>query len=199
MSDIEIAQRATMKPIVGLAQERLGIGKELRERLGNILAGCNHDDKTPIFARDLKAHGAMASLLKDALRPNLVQTLENNPVFIHGGPFANIALGCNSHPDLRCCRHHRRHQGALPVRATERGIQPLPGLHPKTQSSFSADPNLKGATSGHVLPIREVRPVPGAEFVVVIRGSIMTMPGLPKVPAAERIDVDGRGKISGVF
>ena len=96
MSDIEIAQRATMKPIVGLAQKRLGIGKELRERLGNILAGCNHDDKTPIFARDLKAHGAMASLLKDALRPNLVQTLENNPVFIHGGPFANIALGCNT-------------------------------------------------------------------------------------------------------
>ncbi len=70
--------------------------KELRERLGNILVGCNRDDKTPIFARDLKAHGAMAALLKDALRPNLVQTLENNPVFIHGGPFANIAHGCNT-------------------------------------------------------------------------------------------------------
>ncbi|MFZ4703389.1 MAG: formate--tetrahydrofolate ligase, partial [Candidatus Methylumidiphilus sp.] len=70
--------------------------KELRERLGNILVGCKRDDKTPIFARDIKAHGAMAALLKDALRPNLVQTLENNPVFIHGGPFANIAHGCNS-------------------------------------------------------------------------------------------------------
>ena len=69
----------------------------------------------------------------------------------------------------------------------------------KTQSSFSADPNLKGAPSGHILPIREVRPAHGAEFVVVICGSIMTMPGLPKVPAAERIDVDDQGKISGLF
>ncbi len=70
--------------------------KELRERLGNILVGYTLGTNKAIFARDIKAHGAMAALLKDALRPNLVQTLENNPVFVHGGPFANIAHGCNT-------------------------------------------------------------------------------------------------------
>ena len=70
--------------------------KELRERLGNILVGYTRKNNQPIFARDLNAHGAMATLLKDALKPNLVQTLENNPVFVHGGPFANIAHGCNT-------------------------------------------------------------------------------------------------------
>ena len=345
--------------------------KELRERLGNILVGCNRDDKTPIFARDLKAHGAMAALLKDALRPNLVQTLENNPVFIHGGPFANIAHGCNTviatktalkladivvteagfgadlgaekFIDIKCrkagiqpdavvlvatvralkshggvankdltmenlaaleagfanlerhlnnlqgqfglptvvainhftsdtaaeiallqhkvealgakavvCTHwaeggkgaeelgHEvlrilaegkndfrflydeqatlwdkikaiaiRTYGAADIAADIKARRQLEQLSEeyshfpvciaKTQSSFSADPNLKGAPSGHILPIREVRPAHGAEFVVVICGSIMTMPGLPKVPAAERIDVDDQGKISGLF
>src|SRR6202034_2936769 len=67
----------------------------LKERLGNIVVGYRRD-LTPIHARDLKASGAMTAVLKDALKPNLVQTLENNPVFIHGGPFANIAHGCNS-------------------------------------------------------------------------------------------------------
>ena len=344
--------------------------KELRERLGNILVGCNRDDKTPIFARDLKAHGAMAALSKDALRPNLVQTLENNPVFIHGGPFANIAHGCNTviatktamkladivvteagfgadlgaekfidikcrkagiQPDavvlvatVRALKSHggveikdlplenlaaleagfanlERHLNNLQVQfglptvvainhftsdtAAEVGLlkQKVEALGSKAVdckhwaeggkgaeelghevlrilaegksdfrflydehaplwdkiksiatriygaaditadikarrqlahlsegyshfpvcilrfTSFSADPNLKGAPSGHVLPIREVRPAHGEEFVVVICGSIMTMPGLPKVPAAERIDVDGRGKISGLY
>ena len=69
--------------------------KDLKERLGKIVVGYTRDQK-PIHARDIKAHGAMAALLKDALAPNLVQTLENNPAFIHGGPFANIAHGCNS-------------------------------------------------------------------------------------------------------
>ena len=69
--------------------------KDLKERLGNIVVGYTRDQK-PVRARDLKAHGAMTVLLKDALKPNLVQTLENNPAFIHGGPFANIAHGCNS-------------------------------------------------------------------------------------------------------
>ena len=69
--------------------------KDLKERLGNIVVGYTRDQK-PILARDIKAHGAMTALLRDALAPNLVQTLENNPAFIHGGPFANIAHGCNS-------------------------------------------------------------------------------------------------------
>jgi formate--tetrahydrofolate ligase len=69
--------------------------KDLKERLGNIIVGYTRD-RAPVRARDLKAHGAMAVLLKDAIKPNLVQTLENNPAFIHGGPFANIAHGCNS-------------------------------------------------------------------------------------------------------
>jgi len=345
--------------------------KELRERLGNILVGHTLRDNTPIFARDLKAHGAMAALLKDALRPNLVQTLENNPVFIHGGPFANIAHGCNTviatktalkladvvvteagfgadlgaekFIDIKCrkagiqpdavvlvatvralkshggvavkdlgeenlaaleagfvnlerhlnnvqrqfglpcvvainhftsdteaevalirqkvealgskaivCRHwaeggkgaedlgrevlrileegqsdfrflYDEHAplwdkikaiatqiyGAADITADIAARRQLAGLSEeyshfpvciaKTQTSFSADPNLKGAPTGHILPIREVRPAHGAEFVVVICGSIMTMPGLPKVPAAERIDVDDHGKISGLF
>ena len=69
--------------------------EDLKERLGNIVVGYTRDQK-PVRARDLKAHGAMTVLLKDALKPNLVQTLENNPAFVHGGPFANIAHGCNS-------------------------------------------------------------------------------------------------------
>ena len=345
--------------------------KELRERLGNILVGCNRSDKTPVFARDLKAHGAMTALLKDALRPNLVQTLENNPVFIHGGPFANIAHGCNTviatktalkladivvteagfgadlgaekFIDIKCRKagilpdavvlvatvralkwhggvevndltrenlaalesgfvnlerhlNNLQNQFGLPTvvainhftsdTAAEvdllkqkvealgseaivckhwaeggRGAEDLghevlrildegksdfrflyeeqaslwdkikaiatktygaaditadiaarrqlaqlseeyshfPVCIAKTQSSFSADPSLKGAPTGHILPIREVRPAHGAEFVVVICGSIMTMPGLPKNPAAERIDVDEQGRISGLF
>lgn len=344
---------------------------ELKERLGNILVGYTRGENKPIFARDLNAHGAMTALLKDALKPNLVQTLENNPVFVHGGPFANIAHGCNSviatrsalkmadivvteagfgadlgaekfidikcrkagiKPDavvlvatVRALKFHggmapqdlksenlealeagfinlARHvnnvreqfglpcvvainhfttdsdaeiallkrkvealgckailcthwaeggQGAVPL-ATEvlrlldegnstfrflydehaplwekiktiatriygaaditadiqarRQLTQLseeyshfPVCIAKTQSSFSSDPNLKGAPSGHILPVREVRPAHGAEFVVVICGSIMTMPGLPKVPAAERIDVDAHGRISGLF
>jgi len=345
--------------------------KELRERLGNILVGYTLKENKPIFARDLNAHGAMAALLKDALRPNLVQTLENNPVFIHGGPFANIAHGCNTviatktalkladivvteagfgadlgaekFIDIKCrkagiqpdavvlvatvralkshggvevkdlgvenlaaleagfanlerhldnvqhrfglpcvvainhftsdteaevallkqkvealgskaiiCKHwaeggkgaeelgrevlrileegkanfrflYDEHAslwdkikaiatqtyGAADITADIAARRQLAGLSEeyshfpvciaKTQMSFSADPTLKGAPSGHILPIREVRPAHGAEFVVVICGSIMTMPGLPKVPAAERIDVDETGKISGLF
>ncbi len=344
--------------------------KELRERLGNILVGYTNENK-PIFARDINAHGAMAALLKDALRPNLVQTLENNPVFVHGGPFANIAHGCNTliatqsalkladyvvteagfgadlgaekFIDIKCrkaglkpdvvvlvatvralkfhggadmkeltaenlvaldagfvnlarhlrnlqeqfglpcvvainhftsdsdaeidllmrkvealgarailCRHWAeggkgaedlarevlrlldeeksefrflydehaplwdkikaiatRVYGAADITADIKARRQLAELSEeyshfpvciaKTQSSFSADPNLKGAPTGHILPIREVRPAHGAEFVVAICGSIMTMPGLPKVPAAERIDVDEHGKISGLF
>jgi formate--tetrahydrofolate ligase len=345
--------------------------KELRERLGNILVGYTLGDKKPVFARDINAHGAMAALLRDALRPNLVQTLENNPVFVHGGPFANIAHGCNSviatktalkmadivvteagfgadlgaekfidikcrkaglQPDvvvlvatLRALKFHGgvpipelraenlaaleagfvnlerhlnnlRNEFGLPcvvainhfVSDTEaeiallkskiealgaqailckhwaeggKGAEELafavqamldagapdfkflydenaplwdkikaiatriygadditadikarrqlaelsaeyshfPVCIAKTQSSFSHDPSLKGAPTGHILPIREVRPSHGAEFVVAICGSIMTMPGLPKVPAAEHIDVDEQGRIVGLF
>ena len=345
--------------------------KELRERLGNILVGYTLGDNKAIFARDLKAHGAMAALLKDALLPNLVQTLENNPVFVHGGPFANIAHGCNTviatktalkladivvteagfgadlgaekfidikcrkagiQPDVvvlvatvRALKSHGgvevKDLGVENLEALERGFVNLerhltniqqqfglpcvvginhfvsdtpaevdllkqkvealgskaivcthwaeggkgaenlahevlsildrgetgfrflydehaplwdkikaiatkiygaaditadikarrqlaelseeyshfPVCIAKTQTSFSHDPTLKGAPTGHILPIREVRPAHGAEFVVVICGSIMTMPGLPKKPAAERIDVDEMGKISGLF
>ncbi len=345
--------------------------KELRERLGNILVGYTLGDNKAIFARDLRAHGAMAALLKDALLPNLVQTLENNPVFVHGGPFANIAHGCNTviatktalkladivvteagfgadlgaekfidikcrkagiQPDVvvlvatvRALKSHGgvevKDLGVENLEALERGFVNLerhltniqqqfglpcvvginhfvsdtpaevdllkqkvealgskaivcthwaeggkgaenlahevlsildkgetgfrflydehaplwdkikaiatkiygaaditadikarrqlaelseeyshfPVCIAKTQTSFSHDPTLKGAPTGHILPIREVRPAHGAEFVVVICGSIMTMPGLPKKPAAERIDVDEMGKISGLF
>ena len=345
--------------------------KDLKDRLGNIIVGYTRE-QTPIRARDLQAQGAMAALLKDAIKPNLVQTLENNPAIIHGGPFANIAHGCNTvtatkaalklgeyvvteagfgadlgaekfidikcrksglRPDvavvvatLRALKHHGgveaqdlntpnlaalekgianlerhvdnvRNRYGLPcvvsinhftsdtdeelellrrtmdnkgvpvvvahhwakgsagaedlarivVQLAESGtakmryvyededtlwdkmkaiatkvygaadisadstvrakIQKLQtdgfGHYPvcvaKTQYSFSTDPKLRAAPSGHMVNIREVRLAAGAEFVVMICGDIMTMPGLPKEPASMRIDIDDDGKISGLF
>jgi formate--tetrahydrofolate ligase len=347
--------------------------QDLKERLGNIVVGYTKAQK-PVTARDLKAHGAMAVLLKDALKPNLVQTLENNPAILHGGPFANIAHGCNSviatqtalkladyvvteagfgadlgaekfidikcrksglRPDvvvivatIRALKFHggvdvkelntenlaalekgvanlekhvqniREHYG-LPaivainnftfdtpaelkllqdrmakhdapvivarhwaeggkgaedvaravVDTLDRQQGPSPctfvyeesatlmekinaiatkiygaagvsadakvtgqikklqedgyGHYPvcvaKTQYSFSTNPNSRGAPTGHTLNIREVRLAAGAEFIVMVCGDIMTMPGLPKVPSAEKIDLDATGKVVGLF
>lgn len=343
---------------------------DLKERLGNIVIGYTHERK-PVHARDLNAHGAMAVLLKNAIKPNLVQTLEHTPAFIHGGPFANIAHGCNSvtatknalkladyvvteagfgadlgaekfidikcrkagiRPNavvlvatLRALKYHggvdlkelnqenlealesgfanlerhvrniREHYG-LPcvvginhftydteaeinllkhklapygvpvvvskhwaeggkgaeelaravvaitetentdfhfvyeddqplwdkmksiatkiygasdiiadtdVRNRIKKLQEEYGHYPvcvaKTQYSFSTDPKLRGAPSNHVVQIREVRLAAGAEFIVMICGDIMTMPGLPKVPSAEKIDIDAEGKVVGLF
>jgi formate--tetrahydrofolate ligase len=344
--------------------------EDLKERLGNIVFGYTRDVK-PLRARDLKAHGAMAVLLKNQIAPNLVQTLENNPAFIHGGPFANIAHGCNSVTatrtalkladyvvteagfgadlgaekflDIKCrkagirpnagvivatvraLKHHggvdrtqlnvenlpalekglanlERHvrnvkevygipcvvainrftadtqaemdllsdrigklgasvvvanhwaeggkgaadlarsvvelceqkssptfvyddadplwekmrkiatriYGAADISADakvrnrikelqESGYGHYPVCVAKTQSSFSTDPNVRGAPSGHVVNIREVRLAAGAEFVVMICGDMMTMPGLPKVPSAEKIDIDANGRVVGLF
>jgi formate--tetrahydrofolate ligase len=345
--------------------------KDLKERLGNIVVGYTREQK-PVRARHLKAHGAMTVLLKDALKPNLVQTLEHNPAFIHGGPFANIAHGCNSviatraalklgdyvvteagfgadlgaekFVDIKCRKsglrpdacvivatvralkyhggadlkslgqenldaleqgianlerhvnnvrnhfglpcvvsinhfthdtaaeiellrrkmaHHEapvvvaRHwaeggKGAEEVARTvvdliertptdfrfvyedsqplwdkmravatkiygaaevtadgkvraqikkleEDGYAAYPICVAKTQSSFSTDPSLRGAPSGHVVNVREVRLAAGAQFVVMICGDIMTMPGLPKVPSAERIDLTDDGRVVGLF
>ena len=345
--------------------------KDLKERLGNIVVAYTKEQK-PVRARDLKAHGAMTVLLKNALRPNLVQTLENNPAFVHGGPFANIAHGCNSamatqtalkladfviteagfgadlgaekfidikcrksglRPDacvivatMRALKYHggvdkadltkqnlvalekgisnlerhvnnvREHYGLPAIVAINRfssdteaeiallrklmearGVpvvlathwadggagatelaqavveaieksdthakfvydDDLPlwdkmkavatkiygaaditadtkvraqikklqddgyGRYPvcvaKTQYSFSTDANLRGAPSGHHVNIREVRLAAGAEFVVMICGDVMTMPGLPKVPSAEKIDLDENGRVVGLF
>jgi formate--tetrahydrofolate ligase len=344
--------------------------KDLKQRLGNIVCGYTKDQK-PIHAKDLKTHGAMAALLKDALAPNLVQTLEHTPAFIHGGPFANIAHGCNSvlatqtalklgdyvvteagfgadlgaekFIDIKCRKtglkpsavvlvatiralkfhggievkelgkenlealgkgitnierhvnnirnnyglpcvvainhrtedtdaevkllqekmsHHgakvilARHwaeggKGAVDVahevvrlceepndfkfvyedsatlwdkmkaiatkiygaaditadskvraqikKLQESGYGHYPVCVAKTQYSFSTDPQLRGAPSGHVVNIREVRLAAGAEFVVMVCGDIMTMPGLPKVPSACAIDVTDDGKITGLF
>ena len=345
--------------------------KDLKERISKIVVGYTRDQK-PILARELKAQGAMTALLKDALHPNLVQTLENNPAFIHGGPFANIAHGCNSviatqtalkladyvvteagfgadlgaekfidikcrksglRPDavvivatIRALKYHggvglkelntenlaalekgianlerhvnniRNHyglpcvvsinhftfdtdaeidllkrkmahheapvilarhwaeggKGAVDVaqavvkmidttptnfkfvyeedaslwdkittiatkiygaaevtadskvrgqikRLQDEGYGHYPVCVAKTQYSFSTDPQLRGAPSGHVINIREVRLAAGAEFVVMVCGDIMTMPGLPKVPSANAIDVTDEGKIVGLF
>src|ERR1700687_2906328 len=344
--------------------------KDLKERLGKIVCGYTKDQK-PILARELKTHGAMTALLKDALAPNLVQTLEHSPAFIHGGPFANIAHGCNSvlatqtalklgdyvvteagfgadlgaekFVDIKCrtaalrpsavvlvatiralkyhggievkelgkenlealakgianierhvnnirnnyglpcvvainhrtedtnaevkllqdkLAHHgakvilARHwaeggKGAVEVakevvrlceepnnfkfvydekdtlwdkmkaiatriygasditadskvraqikKLQESGYGDYPICVAKTQYSFSTDPQLRGAPSGHVVNIREVRLAAGAEFVVMICGDIMTMPGLPRIPSAVSIDVDDDGRITGLF
>ncbi|TMG96283.1 MAG: formate--tetrahydrofolate ligase [Betaproteobacteria bacterium] len=344
--------------------------EDLKKRLGNIVCAYTRDER-PVHARDLDVHGAMTVLLKDALNPNLVQTLENNPAFIHGGPFANIAHGCNSviatsgamkladyvvteagfgadlgaekFVDIKCRKSGLRPHAAVIVAtvralkyhggadlteinqedlaALERGIANLErhvnnvrnhyglpcvvsinqfhfdttaeiallkkkmahheapvivarhwgeggkgavelaltvadlidktpadfkyvydeslslwekirtiatniygasdviadtkvrnrikqlqndgyGHYPvcvaKTQYSFSTDPLLRGAPSGHVINVRDVRLAAGAEFIVMICGDVMTMPGLPKVPAATKIDlVDG--KVVGLF
>jgi len=345
--------------------------KDLRNRLGNIVVGYTRDQK-PVRARDLKVDGAMTVLLKDALKPNLVQTLENSPAFIHGGPFANIAHGCNSvvatrtalkladycvteagfgadlgaekfidikcrkaglRPDavvivatVRALKYHggvdlkevnkenlvalekgianlerhvnnvRNHYGlpcvvsinrfdfdtpaeiellkkkmahheAPVILATHwahggKGAEELartvvnlienvptdfkfvyPGEMPlwekirtiatriygaadvtadskvraqirklqedgyghypvcvaKTQYSFSADAGLRGAPNGFSVNVREVRLAAGAEFIVMICGDIMTMPGLPKVPSAEKIDLTDEGRVVGLF
>ncbi|MBV9238524.1 MAG: formate--tetrahydrofolate ligase [Xanthobacteraceae bacterium] len=344
--------------------------EDLKKRLGNVIVGYTRDRK-PVRASELKGHGPMTALLKDALSPNLVQTLEGTPAFIHGGPFANIAHGCNSvlatttalkladyvvteagfgadlggekfldikcrktglAPDcavvvatIRALKMHggvkkedlktenlkaleiglsnlQRHVeniqkfGIVPVisinrfsadtdaeialvkegakklgveavmadhwamggagaadvahavvKAVDSGKSHLKLLYPddlplvdkirviareiyrakdiaveksvrdqlasfeqmgygklpvciaKTQYSFSTNPDLKGAPVDHVIPVREVRLSAGAEFVVAICGDIMTMPGLPKVPAADSIDVNADGKIVGLF
>ena len=345
--------------------------QDLKARLGKIIVGYTRDKK-PVRASDLNAQGAMATLLKDAIKPNLVQTLENNLAFIHGGPFANIAHGCNSviatraalklgeyvvteagfgadlgaekfidikcrksglRPDaavvvttLRALKHHggadpgalnqpdaeavsrglvnlerhvdniRKHHGlpcvvsinafdadtevelslvrrcmdsyGVPVVASrhwavgsagavdlaravvelaESGTASLRflydddeplwdkmhavatkiygasgisadaavkariaqlqtdgfGRYPvcvaKTQYSFSSDPKMRGAPRGHIVNIREVRLSAGAEFIVMICGDVMTMPGLPKVPASNNMDIDDHGRVSGFF
>jgi formate--tetrahydrofolate ligase len=345
--------------------------EDLRHRLGKIIVAQTRNRK-PVRASDIKADGSMTALLKEAIAPNLVQTLENNPAFIHGGPFANIAHGCNSliatktalkladyvvteagfgadlgaekFIDIKCrkaglkpdCavlvatiralkmhggvekqdlktenlgalkkgfanleRHVRnlRERFGLPVvvsinrfsadteaevsllrelcaklevdclladhwasggagaaevaktvvRLIEKGNAGFKFLYPdemplwdkvktiaqqiygasditgdqairnrfkelqaegfghlpvciaKTQYSFTTDAALKGAPSNHVVPVREARLSAGAEFVVAICGDIMTMPGLPKVPAANNISVDSQGRITGLF
>jgi formate--tetrahydrofolate ligase len=343
---------------------------DLENRLGNIVLGYTRQDE-PVTVRELNAHGAMTALLRDAFQPNLVQTMENNPAFMHGGPFANIAHGCNSviatktamkladyvvteagfgadlgaekFFNIKCrkaglspdavvlvatikalkmqggvargdlgtenvaalqngCKNLERHirnlgkfgvpvvvainhytadtdaevklvedfcekfkvkaikcthwadggKGALEMaehvvelcdsgaaqfrtlydddtslwdkaatiareiygaddmiadkkvrdqfaRFEREGYSKYPICMAKTQYSFSTDPNLLGAPSGHVVPIREIRLAAGAEFVVVVCGAIMTMPGLPRVPAANAIRVNEEGRIEGLF
>jgi formate--tetrahydrofolate ligase len=344
--------------------------KDLEKRLGDIIVAYRRD-KSPVYARDLKADGAMAVLLKDAMQPNLVQTLENNPAFVHGGPFANIAHGCNSVVatttalkladyvvteagfgadlgaekffDIKCrkaglkpaaavivatvramkmnggvkkddlgkenvdavnkgcanlgrhienvkqfgvpavvainhfisdtdaeikamkdfvaslgaeailCKHWAKGSAGIEelahkvVELAESGASQFSPLYPddmklfdkidtivkriyrgseaiadksvrdqlhqweaagygnlpvcmaKTQYSFSTDPNLRGAPTGHVVPVREVRLSAGAGFVVAICGEIMTMPGLPKNPSSEKIFLNEQGYIEGLF
>ncbi len=344
--------------------------EDLEKRIGNITIAYTRD-KRPVYAKDLKAHGPMTVLLKDAIRPNVTQTLENNPAIIHGGPFANIAHGCNSviatktglkladyvvteagfgadlgaekFLDIKCRKSNlkpscvvivatiralKMHGGVakddlknenvealkkglvnlerhienvkkfglpvaiavnhfikdtdnevkalidfcenLGVKASlcthwanggegtkelaahvadlcekkdarfnflyenktslfkkietiakeiyradeviadtkirdqlkgfeEAGYGELPICVAKTQYSFSTDPNIKGAPTGHVLPVREIRLSSGAEFIVVVCGAIMTMPGLPRVPAADSIKLNDKGDIEGLF
>ena len=346
--------------------------KDLEERLGSMVVGYTRDKK-PITAKDLKASGAMTVLLKDAIQPNLVQTLEGNPAFVHGGPFANIAHGCNSviatrtalkladyvvteagfgadlgaekFFDIKCrkagltpdacvivatvralkmhggltkdqlgtenieglrkglvnlgrhienvrkfgvepvvginnftsdtaaehqliiefckkeygvdaviCQHWAKgsagieelahkvvavaeaprkapfapiYKDEMPLvekmrtivrevyRATDivmdakvkgqfdelekAGYGHLPVCVAKTQYTFSTDPNQRGAPTGHTIPVRELRLSAGAGFSVVICGEVMTMPGLPKVPSAEKIFIGATGNIEGLF
>ncbi|MFN4192334.1 MAG: formate--tetrahydrofolate ligase [Tabrizicola sp.] len=343
---------------------------DLQKRLGDIVVAYTREKK-PIYCRDIKADGAMTVLLKDAMQPNLVQTLENNPAFVHGGPFANIAHGCNSviatktalklgeyvvteagfgadlgaekFFDIKCrkaglkpsaavivatvramkmnggvakadlgtenveavkkgcpnlgrhianvksfgvpvvvainhfysdtdaeiaavkayvaeqgaeailCKHWAQGSAGIEdlakkvVQLAESGVAHFAPLYPdemplfqkvetiakriyhadevladksirdqlkaweaagyghlpicmaKTQYSFTTDPNVRGAPTGHSVPVREVRLSAGAGFIVVICGEIMTMPGLPKVPSAEVIRLNDHGQVEGLF
>ncbi len=343
---------------------------DLKNRLGNIIVAYRRD-RSPVYCRDIKADGAMTVLLQQAMQPNLVQTLENNPAFVHGGPFANIAHGCNSvvatttalkladyvvteagfgadlgaekFMNIKCrkagiapdavvivatvramkmnggvakadlgpenvdavkagcsnlgrhienvksfgvpavvainhfvtdtdaevaavkayveemgseailCKHWEHGSKGVTELATrvaeiadsgmaqfstlypddmglfqkietvakriyradevladkkirdqlkaweEAGYGHLPVCMAKTQYSFSTDPNLRGAPTGHSLPVREVRLSAGAGFIVAICGEIMTMPGLPRTPAAEAIMLNDDGEIEGLF
>ncbi|MEX0969020.1 MAG: formate--tetrahydrofolate ligase [Paracoccaceae bacterium] len=343
---------------------------DLKQRLGDIIVAYRRD-KSPVYCRDIKADGAMTVLLQQAMQPNLVQTLENNPAFVHGGPFANIAHGCNSviatttalkladfvvteagfgadlgaekFMNIKCrkaglapdcvvlvatvramkmnggvkkddlgaenvdavnkgcanlgrhienlksfgvpvvvginhfvtdteaevaavkayvegqgseailCKHWAQGSAGIKEMATrvaeiaesgasqfaplypdgmslfekietvakriyradevladksirdqlrlweEAGYGHLPVCMAKTQYSFTTDPNRRGAPTGHSLPVREVRLSAGAGFVVVICGEIMTMPGLPRRPAAETIGINADGQIDGLF
>ena len=268
---------------------------DLKERLSKMVVAYNYEGEA-VTAGDLEATGAMALLLKDAIKPNLVQTLDNTPAFIHGGPFANIAHGCNSVVatktalklgdyviteagfgadlgaekffDIKC-----RYAGLKPdcvvivatVRAlkmnggvakdnlaeeviriceegkadfkplydldlsieekmekiakeiyradgvdftpaakkqikelTKLGYDKLPICVAKTQYSFSDDATLLGAPTGFTITVRELRVSAGAGFIVALTGSIMTMPGLPKVPAANGMDILSDGTIIGL-
>jgi formate--tetrahydrofolate ligase len=364
-SGFDITVASEVMAILCLARD----AADMRERLGRIVVGTSCDHQ-PVTAEDLKAAGAMAALLAEAIKPNLVQTLEGNPALLHGGPFANIAHGCNSviatrlglalgdyvvteagfgadlgaekFMNIKCrqaglapdaavivatvralkmnggvaktdlaredvaavqagavnlvrhienvhafgvpvvvainqfgtdteaeigairqaagahgvqailCRHWAEggagaaeladavatlaergsqfaplYDDALPLfdkintvatriyrakeavaepsvltqlkRWEEAGFGHLPVCIAKTAYSFSADPHLLGAPTGHVLPVREVRLAAGAGYVVAICGEIMTMPGLPRHPAAEHIHVDARGHVEGLF
>src|SRR6056297_2430188 len=307
--------------------------KDLKERIGNIFIGYTFDKK-PVYARDLKAHGAMAALLRDAIKPNIVQTLENTPAFIHGGPFANIAQGTNSviatkmgmslsdyvvteagfgvdldkvnepnmealkagisnlekhleniqafnvcavvainkfatdtDEELEYIKKRTENRGIKAVVAdvwgqggkgaedlatevktvvdqcenkfkpmydwgwdipkkietvakniygaaaidytsrakadlkkiSELGLDNLPICIAKTQKSLSDNPKLIGRPKDFLVTVREIELSSGAGFVVPITGKIMRMPGLPKAPSAEKIDVDDDGNISGLF
>src|SRR5439155_584884 len=224
---------------------------DLEQRLARIIVGLT-TAKQPVRASDLKAHGAMTLLLKDAINPNLVQTLEGGPAFIHCGPFGNIAHGCNSVVatrlaltlcdvaltkvwekggeggvavaeavlkllDHRTAKFKPLYDEKRPIREkietiakeiygaggvafappAERALEQLPAMGlgetpvcmAKTQYSFSDDPTKLGAPSGFTLQVRDILPSAGAGFVVALAGDIMTMPGLSKTPAAEKIRV----------
>ena len=261
---------------------------DLKARLAKMVVAYTYDDQ-PVTAHDLKAEGAMAALLKDAIKPNLVQTLEGTPAFIHGGPFANIAHGCNSLQatetamrlsdytvteagfaadlgaekflDIKCrelgvnvrlsevwakggeggkalaeevvrlCEEPDHFQYVYDVndsieaklnaiatkvyhadgviisapakkqlkQLTDLGFDNLPICMAKTQFSFSDDAGKLGAPRGFKITVRDLKVNAGAGFLVAKTGDIMTMPGLPKVPSAEKIDVDENGRITGLF
>ena len=293
---------------------------DLKERIGRMVVAYTYDDK-PVTAKDLHAVGAMTALLKDAIKPNLVQTLEGTPCFVHGGPFANIAHGCNSVTatnmamsladytvteagfgadlgaekflDIKCrlasvyhlpcvvainrfptdtdaeielvekkCKelgvnvklstvwadggnggielakevvrlcdepnnfsfsyeldasieekleqivkkiYHGSGVVLTPTakkqaaKLEELGFGKLPICVAKTQYSFSDDQNKLGAPENFEVTVRNIKVSAGAGFIVALTGEIMTMPGLPKVPAANNIDVDEDGNISGLF
>src|SRR5665647_3028688 len=217
---------------------------DLKERVSKIIIAYTYDDK-PVTVGQIKAQGAVAALLKEALKPNLVQTLEHTPAFIHGGPFANIAHGCNSIMATRMalsladyvvteagfgadlgaekfmdikCRMADLKPAAVVIVATVRALKNHGGvlkadLGQENLAALEAGlPNLlqhvenitkvfkvPGAPRDFTITVKSLKISAGAGFIVALTGDIMTMPGLPPVPSAEKIDVDSMGKISGLF
>ena len=198
---------------------------DLKARLGNIFVGYTYNDK-PVFARDLKAQGAMAVLLKDAIKPNLVQTLEGTPAIIHGGPFANIAQGTNSIIATKTglslsdivvteagfaselgaekffnikSRFGNLRTDAVVIVATIRALKYHGGAKLSSLQKEDLEFLKKGRPRGFTVKIREIELSSGAGFIVPIAGTIMRMPGLPNNPSAENIDIDKNGLITGLF
>lgn len=188
----EITVASEVMAIIGLASD-LG---DLQERLGRIRTGYNQAGQ-PVFARELGAEGAMTVLLKQAFYPNLVQTMEHQPAFVHMGPFGHIAHGTNSVVATRMALGYADYVVTEAGFGSDLGAEKYFNL--VCASSLSDNAKLRGRPWNFAVTVTDLRSTCGAGFVVAYMGEMMTMPGLPKEPAALQIGLDQEERITGLF